>query len=52
MSVTSVVEFGFHSCPSLELVCVGSFTSPGIDTTPAFNVSSERHRQCEVNKIA
>ena len=29
--------------------CVGSFTSPGIDTRqkgpPAFSVSSERHRQ-------
>ena len=36
--------------------CVGSFTSPGIDTrykgSPPFIVSSERHRQCEVNEIA
>ena len=35
---------------------VGSFTSLGIDTRykgpPAFSVSSERHRQCEVNGIA
>ena len=31
------------------ILCVGSFTSPGIDTRqkgpPAFSVSSERHRQ-------
>ena len=36
--------------------CVGSFTSPGIDTRqkgpPAFSVSSERHRQMWGEEIA
>ena len=36
--------------------CVGSSTSPGIDTRQkgptAYRVSSERHRQCGVNELA